>query len=461
MSRRMNIRTDAAFRFERRLDPRTIDLAARRAVALLCELTGGELAAGVLDEGPPMPPPTVVDLRPSRADLVLGVPTGRDEIVRLLEPLEIDGAVAGDDLIRCTIPAHRAADLTREIDLIEEVARTRSLGVVPIRETLPVRVHRPQASEQVAREIAGVLTAQGAYETVTFSFTTPARATLFLPEGHDLIEVDDDRRKAEPTLRPSVLCGLLECRRANRDAQVSPPGGVRLFETSAVFAQQLGQSTEHPALGVLFDVPGAGKTRSPDEIQHAVRAVRGAIDAVVRACAGPEGEVVVSPAKPDSAAWDAGAHATVELRAPGADPRPLGRFGLISAAALKAFDLDLPHVGAELALAPLVDAYPPASLAHALPRFPGIDRDLSLIVDERTPWAAVSGLVAASDLERLVGHELVAVYRGKQAGPGRKSVTVRLSFRDPERTLRREEVEPAVERLAGAARERLGAEIRA
>lgn len=461
MSRRMNIRTDAAHRFERRIDARTIDDAARRAVALICELTGGELAGGVLDQGPALPAPAVIDLRPSRADLVIGVPTGRDEIVKLLEPLGIACEPAGGDLIRCTIPAHRASDLTREIDLIEEVARTRSLGVVPIRETLPVRVHRPQPSEQVAREIAGVLTAQGAYETVTFSFTTPARAKLFLPEGQDLVEVDDERRKAEPTLRPSTLCGLLECRRANRDAQVAPPGGVRLFETSAVFAQRGGQSTEHPALGVVFDVPGAGKKRSPEEIQHAVRAVRGAIDAVVRACAGPEARVVVTPAAPDCSGWDAGAHATVELRTPGAPARAFGRFGVISAAALKAFDLDLPHVGAELVLGPLVDAYPPTSLAHELPRFPGIDRDLSVIVDEKVSWAQVSGLVESSALERLVGHELVAVYRGKQAGDGRKSVTVRLFFRDPERTLRREEVEPAVERLAGAARERLGAEIRA
>src|SRR5690606_36590737 len=108
----------------------------------------------------------------------------------------------------------------------------------------------------------------------------------------------------------------------------------------------------------------------------------------------------------------------------------------------------------------LTGLYPPRALAHELPRFPGIDRDLSLIIDDATPWSRVSELVEASGLERLVRHEMVGVYRGERVGGGRKSVTVRLYFRDEGRTLRREEVEPVVERLSAAAVRELGAEIR-
>lgn len=461
MSRRMNIRTDAAFRFERRIDPRTIDAAARRAVALICELSGGEPAEGVLDEGPALPTAAAITLRPSRVALVLGVPTTASQIAELLGPLGIDCGADGHDALRCTVPAHRAADLTREADLIEEVARARGLGVVPVRDALSVRVARPQPVELAQREIAGVLTGMGAFETVTFSFTSPQRAALFCPAGIEAVAVDDERRKAEPTLRPSVLTGLLECRRANRDAGVAVAGGLRLFETAAVFGQHPGgASAERRVLGVLFDVPGEGRKRTLEQRQQGVRAMRGAVEAVVRACAGPAARVGVSPLDPGLGGWDSAACASLELVSEGRASQRLGVFGLIGAEAMREFDLDTPVVGAELDLDLLTGRYPPKALAHELPRFPGIDRDVSLIVDDPTPWASVSGLVESTGLERLVGHEMVGVYRGERVGAGRKSVTVRLYFRDEGRTLRREEVEPAVERFSAAAVRELGAEIR-
>jgi len=81
-------------------------------------------------------------------------------------------------------------------------------------------------------------------------------------------------------------------------------------------------------------------------------------------------------------------------------------------------------------------------------------------VDEHTAWAKVDTMVREAVLDRFVGHSLVAVFRGKQVGEGKKSVTVRLSFRDPDRTLRHEEVDPQVERFTAMAQQQLGAEIR-
>lgn len=134
---------------------------------------------------------------------------------------------------------------------------------------------------------------------------------------------------------------------------------------------------------------------------------------------------------------------------------------MISAEAQKAFGLEVPVVMAELEMASLVSAYPPRSLAHPLPSFPHIDRDLSLIVDEGTRWAAIAGLVGEQDLDRLEACSFVGVFRGKQIGDGRKSVTLRLRFRDGDRTLRHEEVDPQVETVVTQAKNVLGAEVRA
>ncbi|GJM18247.1 MAG: phenylalanine--tRNA ligase beta subunit [Phycisphaeraceae bacterium] len=458
MSRRMNIRTDAAFRFERRIDPRTIDFAARRAVALICELTGGELADGVLDAGPAMPEPRVLDVRAGKASDLLGVYTPPGEIADLLTPLGFVCQVH-DDAVRCEVPPHRSSDVSREADLIEEIARARSLDAVPMKETLEIRAARPQPDELAERLIANVLTGLGMYETVTFSFTSPERGELFRPRELGLVAVDAERRKAEPTLRPSLMTGLLGCRRANQDAGVEVPGGVRLFEVASVFGETDGKSVEPRKVGMLIDVTGSGRTRTAEDMQNAARVMRGAIDSVVRACGGSTARVEVTPAEPHAPAFEPGAFARVQLIV-GSNHAPLGYFGVLAPAALAEFGIDHPCVGCELGVAPLTAAYPPKALAHELPRFPGIDRDLSLILDEGATWASVSGVVASLGLERLVGHDMVGVYRGKNVGSGRKSVTVRLFFRDPERTMRREEVDPQIERFSEAAKRELSSEIR-
>jgi phenylalanyl-tRNA synthetase beta chain len=464
--RRLNIRTDAAYRFERGIDPRTIDYAARRAVQLIAAVSGGELAKGVLTAGAPLPEDRTVELRAARVEALLGVPVPEDEIVELLDALSIRTGRARAGVLACVIPAHRSHDLTREIDLIEEVARARSLGQIPLKERLEVSVHPPQRTERLQEDAARTLAALGYYETITFSFTRPAKGELWLPGGLELVAVDDDRRKAEPTLRPSVLPGLLGTRKANADARNAVPGGVRLFEMAATFAQLPAsggerRTVERRVLAMLADVEFAGKRPTVDETQHAVRSMRGAIEAVVRTCYGPDAEVAVETSPPAHRGFDAKAHARVFVVDAGGERDEVGSFGLISEAARRAEDLDQAVVGAELWLERLAAAPIPKPAVRALPQFPGIERDLSLIVPESTPWAAVSSLVESCGLERCVGWEMVSVYRGKQVGAGRKSVTVRVRFRDAGRTLRHEEVDPELARLTARAKADLGAEIRA
>lgn len=460
--RRLNIRTDAAYRFERGIDPRTIDYAARRAVQLLCEVSGAELAEGELSAGAPLPDDRVVPLRVERVEHLLGVRVPADEIVALLNALSIRTGRGAEGVLHCVIPPHRAHDLSREIDLIEEVARARSLARVPLKDKLEVTVHPPQRVERLQEEAARTLAALGFHETVTFSFTSPAKGDLFLPAGLEAVAVDDDRRKAEPTLRPSVLLGLLGSRKANADARTALPGGIRLFETAATFAQLPNSRTtvERRSLAMIADVVFEGKKPGVEQTQHAVRVIRGAIDAVVRTCYGPDARVEVQPAPPAHGGFDPHAHAKAFVVSP-AGREEIGAFGLISDEARRLEDLDQPVVGAELWLDVLTAAPIPRTAVGALPQFPGIERDLSLIVPEPTAWASVAALVDACALERCVGVEMVGVYRGKQIGPGRKSVTLRVRFRDAARTLRHEEVDPQLDRLAARAKADLGAEIRA
>ena len=453
-ARRHAVRTDASHRFERYVDGRTVADSAAYAAALIAQLTGGTLSDGMLDQGRPPAPLRVVSLRTERCRALAGVAIADAEIARLLGALGVSCDAERAGVLRCTIPAWRP-DLEREVDLIEEAARTRGLHHVPVHERFNVAVRPPQATERAAREVASVLTGLGFHEAVTFSFTTPQRAGPWLPAGMAALELSDERRAHEPTLRPSVLPSLLACRRANQDAQVR--ADVRLFETGAVFgaAAAGGGVVEHRNLALLMDVPVSGKSASFDDRQRGVRLIRGVVDAVVRACTGAETDLRIEAAPPHAPGMETGAYARVSLGG-----EPLGYYGLISAVLVREYGLERPVAGGELNYDLLVRGYPPRGAVRGLPQFPAIERDVSLIVADSVAWNRVRDVVGSVRVDRLEGVEFVGSYRGKQTGPGRKSVTLRLRFRDPARTLRHEEVDPQVEAVVALARRELAADIR-
>lgn len=466
-ARRLDIRTDASHRFERVVDARGLAAASDRCVELILDVAGGTLREGLIDEGADPEPRQMVRLRASRVEHVLGKALPPEEMARLLETIgfgvEVRG-VNGETVLGCAVP-HFRPDVTREIDLIEEVARLHGIDSFEsaAHVTVPLEIDHPpvwREREDVLTRAGGALAGCGFYETVTFSFVDEKQAAPFLPEGLRLLKVDEARRKESPFLRPSIVPSLLTCRRANQDGLVDGPGGVRLFETASVFAENTGgarETVERRNLGLLMD---AGV--KPDERQRAVRELRGAIDAVVRAVAGHAAGTVATDA-PGFAPFHAhGTFAPIAARAtPREEPVRLGYFGVLSRRTIEPWGLDQSVAVAELGLEELRGLLRTPSGVAGLPAFPAIERDLSLVTPDALAWAEVEGLIGSLGLDRLEAVEFVGSYRGKQVGAGKKSLTARLRFRDPGRTLRHEEVDPEVDRAVASCRERLGAELRA
>lgn len=457
-SRRHQVRTDASHRFERLVDAGTLATASARAAAMIVEVAGGRVEGGLISAGPLLPERPQIRLRPAKVRSVLGQEVSKDEIAEALRSLGIGVSPlgrGGDDLL-CDAPAYRT-DLTREIDLVEEVARLRGLDAVPLRSTLSVSVQAPQAGERARRVLGSVLSGLGFFETVTFSFTTRPHAALFMGQGHASVEVDEQRRADDPALRPSVLPGLLASRRANRHAQVRVEGGVRFFEVASVFrGTGAGTHQEVRRLALLADIPGEGSRRTLEDRQQGVRLVRGAIEGVVRALGGAKASIRVQPGDPCCPAYANGAFGRVELNGVA-----VGEIGLLGPAVLSAFDLETPVVAAEIDLEPLLSLFPPGSRVQALAAFPAIERDLSVVLGEGVAWDDVSECVRGAGLDRLESLAFVGTYRGKQVGEGRKSLTMRLVFRDGARTLTREEADAPIARAVAALQKAFGAELRA
>lgn len=470
-ARRLGIRTDAGYRFERIVDARDLEWASARCAELILEVAGGTLCDGFIDAGAAPKPRTKIDLRAERCWRVLGIEVPVATMKSLLGSMGIEVAgVAnhhGATVLSCLIPHHRP-DLLREIDLIEEVARLNQIDNIPIADALNVRLDfkhpAPWSSrERAMRDLSQALTGAGFYETVTFSFLPKPAAAMFLPPKLRLIKIDEERRKDMPYLRPSIIPSLLGVWRSNRDAQVKPDSGMRLFETGSVFAEIddgkdfKRQTVENVNVGLLLGAP-AGMSRA-DARQHALRALRGTIETLLARLAGPSATLSIDPIPAVFPACEGpkggGASAGITING-----KPAGYIALLNDAALAHWEIDEPAAVAEINLGALIAMYPPKVRVETLPAFPSIERDLSFVVAEATPWASIDALVRKLRLDLLVDHRHVATFRGKPIAPGRKSLTLRLHFRHPDRTLRHEEVDPQVNILVGAAKSELGAELR-
>ncbi len=456
-ARRLAIRTDASYRFERGVAASEIARAAFRTMALIHEVAGGQVCEGMLEDGRDIDQPIELRLRPKRTQLLLGIELSREQQQALLSRVGVVVRDADDGSLACEPPAYRL-DLTREVDLIEEVARLNGLEAIPQADSVGVVVQPPSADERGRRELSALLVGMGFYETVTFSFCSVERAKPWVQRGHRTVAVDDARRGSEPVLRPSVLTGLLSCRKSNQDAQVRVDGGVRLFEFASSFSELDQPGREHierPVLGLLMDAPA--ELKRAEAMQLGLRQMRGVCEALVHHLAGHREEVRVEPIADACSGWDARGAGTLLV-----DGRSIGVFGLLTEALTKAEGLDAPVIAAELDLAALLATRRERSGVEPLPQFPPIERDLTLDVPEASRWSAFEALVEEEMQAepRLRSVQLAGVYRGKQTGEGRKSVTARLVFRDAEATLRREDVEPAMQRLTERARTALGAEVR-
>jgi phenylalanyl-tRNA synthetase beta chain len=438
-ARGLRIASDSSYRYERGVDAAQSEAVSKRIAALVVQVAGGQVCKGVLVAGKPLPTPRKLTLRPTRCDALLGVTLPKDQQAEILNRLHLQARIKGD-VIEVTVPAFRG-DLEREVDLIEEVARLYGLQNLPVAEKLPVVVRPMQDAVKGRRVLSRVLVAHGYHETITFSFTTCGNGQPFLEGGNEEVMIGDERRKAEPMLRPGVVPSLLQCRKVNQDAGNH---GVKLFETASCWQRVKGATREKPVLAMLCDA------ESPEQ---ALRSLRGTLEELVESLGGRSALSSMQVTPSDDARLSVGASVSIANK-------PIGWYGLLSDKLQQTFDLQGKVVVGEFELGALLSLYPPGRVASALPRFPGIERDLSVVVADAVPWAQIEIAVCDTQPAMLESLRFVGTYRGKPIDKGSKSVTFRMLFRDPARTLRHDEVDPQVHAVIDRLKQDVGAQLR-
>jgi phenylalanyl-tRNA synthetase beta chain len=437
-ARRLNLHSDSSYRFERGLDPEGVDWASRRACELILDLAGGELAAGAIDVGRRPVPREPIVLRLAQLERILGISVPAETVRRILTALGNKERTADATHIEIIPPGWRR-DLTREIDLVEEVARIHGYDGIPEDVHVPMAASSRTNRDRVLGKVRTALVGAGMDEALTLSAVEEPISEAFSPwtEAAALQSPTPILRRAD-RLRRSLIPSLLLARRTN-EAVGNPP--VELFEIARIY---LPRKNELPQEEVLLALSSGG-----DFLR-----VKGIIEVILTALKTP---LVLEITAFEHPLLQAGR--AVELRLAG---ERLGYLGEVSAAGLKQFELRRATTVAEVRVAMLEQVARLIPHSVDLSPYPAVVRDFNLVVDEGVSWGSLERTLRTSAGVMLEHVEYLDTYRdAERLGKGKKSLLFSLVLRGRESTLTSADADRVSDEVLNRCQKEHGATLRA
>lgn len=450
-ARRHGLHSESSHRFERGVDHGDTKDCILHASSLTADFCGGSAASEpAIAEGTPWPP-VAVSLRAGAPARVLGVDVPLAESKALLVRLGLTVKSERPDAIDFQIPTHRP-DLTREIDLVEEVARVR--GIDKIAAVLPaVHPTKPVGGrEALLRRVRGVAVSLGLSEAMTFGFTS-SRTLAALHAPPPAVTLQNPLTEELDVMRTSLFSGLLEALvRAQRHGQRD----VSMFTTGVVFLAGDGAAAlpeERPMFAAVLAGERTGYLERPRAVD--VFDATGLAEEIVHRLAGETPKLTATPNGHAAHLHPRGA-ASVELH-----HTRVGSLGPLHPDVADALQLDLPVALVELDLSALSALGVTTPRFAPIARFPPVTRDAAIVVRTTVPVGDVLALAKASAGPLAEDVRLFDRFTGGSIPEGHASLAMRVVYRSPDRTLKDEEVDVAHARVVSALAERFGATLRA
>ena len=449
----LDLRTEASIRFERGTDPEETVYAADRAAYLMQELAGGKVAKGVVDVYPRKVKPARIEVDAVRARALIGADIDERKMVSILKNLDIKADSAGGGKITVGAPSFRP-DLTREIDITEEIARIYGFENVP--PTVPDSKGSADelSPEQVAVKAArDILAAAGLCECVCYGFIDPADiARLILPEGdkrNSTLSLANPVTETQSVMRPTLLPGLLRTARLNAGYGTHD---IQLFEIGRTF-QDAGRQLPRETTRVAAVLAGSwepdawyGKRRAIDFYD-----IKGVVEVLVKGL----GLVKTTLSKTDDHLYHPGQRAAVRI-----GDTIIGTFGLLHPFIVRNYDLTGDVFAAELDLDKAAGYITRDRRVEVPSRFPAVTRDIALLLSEEISVEEVDTVIRKGGSGLLVDAYLFDLYTGKNIPQGKKSIAYRLTYQALDRTLTVEEVDSVHAQVIETLKKEIGARIR-
>jgi len=454
-SNKLGLRTDAALRFEKSLDPNLCELSLQKAIELTLEMCPeAKVASKIVDKKHFTLPvgPITIDLATFKKKLGVEIP--EKEILRILEKLGFD-VRAKRDVLSLKIPTWRATkDVAIAEDVVEEVARI--FGYENIPSALPFFSITPPESNKLRlleRKIKNILSSELGYsEVYNYAFVSEMQINKLGDDVSKYIELDNPLSKEKPFLRRNLLPNLLD----NLASNIERFPEVKIFEVGKVFTmEETGARVKANSddllphqdvwLTALF---GSKKEVAP--FWQARRVVENIMTALGVAWKPAPLDKVLPWEHPSRLALFS-VHEVVVGTVHELHPETAMRYGLDIRVGVIRINLDK--------LCEILNKYPVNKVYQALPIYPETERDLAFLVDKKVTHADVESFLQGAD-KLLEKWELFDVYDGKNIGNGKKSMAYHLIYAHPEHTLTTEEVDKAQAKVARILQQKLNAEIR-
>lgn len=455
---RHGLRTDAAWSFEKGVDPNGTLRALERAVALILELAGGEIASGLVDQYPNSVAAANIPCLYSRINGLIGENLSKERVKKILSALEIKLENETADGFTAIVPTNKP-DVTREADIVEEILRVHGLDAVPIptqiRSSMEIQ-QRPNP-DAVRNLAADFLASNGFNECMSLALSNSAYylgETAVLPfEQDQLVFIHNSANQGLDCLRPSMLFSGLESIQRNQNRQ-NPD--LRLFEFGKVYERKTNgdqRSTDETARLALF-ITGAHATESWQP------ATKKAVDFFTLKA------YVVNLL---TRLGISGYQESVQNETPyqyalklHRGPQELVIFGAVAAPILKKMDLKNPVFFADFNVENLLKALGNNKIQFTeLNKFPSVRRDLALVIDQSVGFAEIRQLAAKTAKKMLKEVNLFDVFEDEnKLGAGKKSYAVSFVFEDLEKTLQDKDIDAVMGQLVAAFEAKLGASVR-
>jgi len=437
-ARRLGMHTEASHRFERGCDPEMAALACDRAAAMIAELTGGRVCRDRIDVYPrPWKPREMVLSIEALSDFT-GLAIAADRVVEVFTGLGFAPQCQGDE-VRVTVPPHRV-DIDRSPDLYEEIIRHVGYDAVPAElPVLPTTPGRRHANWELVDRARLAAVSAGLVEIMTWSFVDPETDALVATQPQcpgPTLPLDNPLAQTQGVMRRSLMPGMLTAAATNFNQGELD---LAVFEQGRVFSLEHEGAKESERLGVVLSAGAASDEELfarlkgiVDDLRHRIglRRVRW---------------------QPGAGSWlhgDAGAELVAE------DGTVIGFAGLLSPEMFARWDLRRKVAVAELDLGTAEE--PQSPRFEPLPRYPAVVADMTVEHPAELSYAELEAAIRELAAEQVTDLSLAARYTGKGLAVGMVRTTLRLVYRQPDRSLTQEEVNSEQDRLREKLVRRLG-----
>jgi phenylalanyl-tRNA synthetase beta chain len=455
-SKRLGLSTEASYRFERGVDIDGAVPALRRAMMLISELAGGEVIQGIIDNYPAPRKLCEIDLRVDKTNRFLGTAISQEAVGSYLQALELDVRPAGENVLRVGVPAFRV-DLTRDWDLMEEVARMEGYDNIPV--TIPpIRPPDEKESPEVTTgdRVKEIMVGLGFSEVISFSFIAPDTAD-FLGADKDsplrsFVPLLNPLTADQSVMRTSLIPGLLAAVKTNLSYEEKD---LKLFEWGRIFIRQESEDLPQERLALTGLITGLANPKEwyRDERASDFYDAKGAAEALLKAL-GLRG---LAFERGDTPPWYSKEAASV-IRL--ADKRS-GYVGLLSPEVLKHFDVDAPCVFVfEIDGAFLLEKGTGQRTFEPLAKFPTLYRDLSIVAKKSVECARIQEVILREGKELVESVTLFDLFEGGKIDPSGKAMAFRICYRSRETTLDGKDINKLHESIVEKIGKETGARLR-